>query len=82
MALAADISVAVAIDPVALILPTRWYLIYVEIHHPREPAVDAMAKVFAQMSPVERNTAVQRAKTLELYCQATREIAGKVAQSS
>jgi len=79
MSLEADTSIAVAIDPMALILSTKWYLVYLEIHHPREPAIDALAKVFAQMSPAERNTAVQRAKTLESYCQATHEIAGTVA---
>jgi hypothetical protein len=75
----AETSIAVAIDPIALILSTKWYLIYLEIHHPREPATDALAKVFGQMSPVERNAAVQRAKTLESYCQATHEAASTVA---
>jgi hypothetical protein len=43
-----------AIDPVALILPERAYLIYVEMKHPHEPLVETFAKVAKEMTPAEK----------------------------
>jgi hypothetical protein len=48
------------IDPVSLILPTKAYLIWLEIHNPRE----ILKKVFEKMAPAERTAAVEHAKAV------------------
>ncbi len=43
-----------AIDPVALLLSERAYLIYVEMKHPHEPITETLAKVAKELTPAER----------------------------
>lgn len=46
------------VDPLSMLVPTRVYLILVELHHPHAPLVESLAKAF------ERATAQERAETL------------------
>ncbi len=43
-----------AIDPVAMLLSERAYLIYVEMKHPHEPITETLAKVAKELTPAER----------------------------
>ncbi len=65
-----------AIDPMALILPTNAYLIWLEIHHPHVPAIDDIRKVFERMTKEERAVAVARARSLAAFGKAVEEVAG------
>jgi len=44
-----------AIDPMALVLSTKAYLIWVEIHHPNVPRLSNVAEVINTMNIKERN---------------------------
>jgi len=68
----------VAIDPMAMILQGKAYLIWVEIHHPHEPSVAEIEQVFKRMTQDERKLAVARAKTFVAYGKAVEEAAAKV----
>ena len=63
----------VAIDPMALILSGRAYLIWLELHHPHVPKVADIQAVLRTMTPEERNAAVIRAGTLAGYGKAFEE---------
>ena len=67
-----------AIDPMAMILQGKAYLIWLEIHHPHEPSVAEITQVFKRMTKAERNIAVARAKTLVAYGKAVEAVAAKV----
>jgi hypothetical protein len=60
----------VAIDPMAVILPERAYLIWVEIHHPNTPLVDDLAKLFKRMTAADKKVALGRAKAVGAVSQA------------
>ena len=62
-----------AIDPMALILSERAYLIWVEIHHPNEPALSRVAEVVKSLSAEERRFAQSRAAALAAYGQAVQQ---------
>lgn len=53
-----------AIDPIALILTTKWYQIWVELHHPREPILSDLAAVMRLMPVAERRATLERARGL------------------
>jgi hypothetical protein len=67
-----------AIDPMAMILHGKAYLIWLEIHHPHVPSVAEIEQVLKRMTKVERNLSVARAKTLVAYGKAVEEAAAKV----
>ena len=62
-----------AIDPMALILSTKAYLIWVEIHHPHEPALPKVAQVIKTLSHEEKKFALARAKAMIAYGKAVEE---------
>jgi probable HAF family extracellular repeat protein len=53
-----------AIDPMRIILGEKWYLIWVEAHHPHVPILSSLAVVLRQMPMTERQAARERAKRL------------------
>ncbi len=67
-----------AIDPMAMILHGKAYLIWLEIHHPHVPSVAEIEQVLKRMTEGERTLAVVRAKTLVAYGKAVEEAAAKV----
>ena len=62
-----------AIDPMALVLSTKAYLIWVEIHHPNVPRLSNVAEVINTMNIKEKKFALARAKTLIAYGKAVEE---------
>jgi hypothetical protein len=68
-------DIPVAIDPIALILPGKWYLIWLEIHHPRQPVTESLGKLFARMKPDDRSEVLQNARRLSSYCEVVEEAA-------
>jgi hypothetical protein len=66
-----------AIDPMALILSEKAYLIWVEIHHPHVPAVEDLGKLFKRMSAAEGKAVLARAKTVAAYAKAVQDAASK-----
>jgi hypothetical protein len=62
-----------AIDPMALILSTRAYLIWVQIHHPDAPALPKVAEVIQTLNHEEKKFALARAKALIAYGKAVEE---------
>jgi hypothetical protein len=56
--------VELAIDPMALILPPKWYVFWVELRHPHEPKVAEIQQVLRLMTPDEQKAALDRARTL------------------
>ena len=68
-----------AIDPMALILSDRAYLIWVQIHHPDDPALPKVAEVVKSLTVEEKKFALARAKALTAYGKAVEEsLQGKV----
>ena len=62
-----------AIDPMALFLPTKAYLIWVEIHHPHEPAISKVGEVVKTLNFEEKKFALARARALIAYGRAVEE---------
>ena len=54
----------VAIDPMALILGGKWYLIWVEMHHPHAPKLSDLEVVIRLMPTAERRATLERARRL------------------
>jgi len=57
-------DLGIAIDPMALILSGRAYLIWVEMHHPHVPKVLDLKNILRMMTAEERRAALARAKSL------------------
>jgi len=55
------------IDPMALILSGKAYLIWVEIHHPHVPKVSELQEAVRAMTAEEQKAALSRAKTMAAY---------------
>jgi probable HAF family extracellular repeat protein len=53
-----------AIDPMALILRGKWYLIWVELHHPHVPKLSNLEAVIRMMPEAERRATLERARRL------------------
>jgi hypothetical protein len=62
-----------AIDPMALILLGKAYLIWTEIHHPHEPKVADVQAALRAMTAKERKVALKRAKILAQYAKVVEE---------
>lgn len=60
-------------DPMALILSDRAFLIWVELHHPNEPALSKVAKVIKSLTAAEKKYALARAKAMIAYGKAVEE---------
>jgi hypothetical protein len=58
---------AVAIDPMAMILSGKAYLMWLEFKHPHVPKVADIQAVLRTMTPRERNAALTRARTVPGY---------------
>ena len=56
-----------AIDPMALILSDEAYLIWVELHHPNEPALSRVGEVVKSLSEKDKKLALARAKAMTAY---------------
>lgn len=57
----------VAIDPLALLLPSDVYIRLIEKNHPHVPLVSIAQEVVRSMSPEEKAFALSRAKTFVAY---------------
>jgi hypothetical protein len=66
----------VAIDPLALLLPTSIYLILQEKINPHQPAVAALSEVAKAMTPEQRAFVQSRIRTLNTYTAAMQEAMG------
>ncbi len=66
----------VAIDPMALVLSEKAYLIYVELKHPHVPAVDAIKQTMQKLSADDKKLALAQAKSLADYGQAVLQAGG------
>ena len=66
-------SLYAAIDPMALILSSKAYLIWVEIHHPHVPKVAEIQEVLRSMTPEEQKAALHQAQTLANYAKTVEE---------
>ena len=56
-----------AIDPLALILPTNMYLIWVEIHNPNNPFANDLAEVLKRATAEEKSFISARLANLNAY---------------
>ena len=63
----------VAIDPMALILSGRAYLIWAELHHPHVPKVAEIQEALRTVSAEEQKTILARARALAAYGNAVEE---------
>ena len=63
----------VAIDPMALILSGRAYLIWVEKHHPHVPKVADIQEALRGITPEERKGILDRTRNLADYAKAVEE---------
>jgi hypothetical protein len=66
----------VAIDPVALLLPTDAYIDYTNWKHPHEPATAALQKVAKQMTVEQKKAAVVQATRYKEYADAVLKTMG------
>lgn len=62
-----DPSKYTAVDPMALMLSNKAYLIWIQIHHPHEPALSKIAELTRSLTQEEKVFALARAKTLVAY---------------
>jgi hypothetical protein len=62
-----------AIDPMALILSERAYLIWVEIHNPHVPKVAEIQEALRSLSAEEKTSILTRARTLSAFGRAVEE---------
>jgi hypothetical protein len=68
----------VAIDPMALMLSEKAYLMVVEIRHPNTPLTSGeVAKVFGSMNAQEKKVSLARAQALIACGRAIEAAAGK-----
>jgi hypothetical protein len=63
----------VAIDPMALILSGKAYLIWVEKHHPHVPKVAEIQEALRGITPEEQKDILNRTRTLADYAAAVEE---------
>jgi hypothetical protein len=56
-----------AVDPLALILPTNIYLIWVEIHNPNNPFANDFAEVLKRATAEEKSFISARLANLNAY---------------
>ncbi len=78
MELSAKKFFAAAIDPMALILSTKAYLIWLEIHHPRDPVTPkAIDQVLQKMTPADITVALENVNVLMSYGKIFKEAATK-----
>lgn len=70
-----------AIDPMALVLSGKAYLIWVEMHHPHVPKVADIQAVLRTMTREEWSTALSRARTLVGYGKAVEEAIAAIERS-
>ena len=64
-----------AVDPMAMILSNKAYIIWVELKHPHEPSIGAIQAALKTMTPQERRSTIARAKELAAYGKAFEEAA-------
>jgi hypothetical protein len=62
-----------AIDPMALVLHGRAYLIWVEKNHPHVPKVAEIREAVSSLSPEERKATLGRAKALADFAKNVQE---------
>lgn len=67
-----------AIDPMAMVLLGKAYLIWVEMHHPHVPQIADITAVLRSMSREERIAVMTRAKALNRYTKAVEEAIAKI----
>jgi hypothetical protein len=71
-----DLSNFVAIDPLALLLPSRAYVIVAEKLHPHVPKLADLREGVATLNVEERKFVLARARTLAAYAKAIEEALG------
>ena len=65
-----------AIDPMALVLSARAYLIWVELKHPHVPQVAEIRKFLATLSREDREQTAQSATALAAFSRNVQEALG------
>ncbi|HEX9668522.1 MAG TPA: hypothetical protein VGC93_03460 [Thermoanaerobaculia bacterium] len=63
--MAKNIEQIVEVDPLSVYLPTRVYLILVEIKHPHVPKVADIRRAVKALTPRERKAALSHLNTVE-----------------
>lgn len=66
----------VAIDPLAVMLPTKVYLAIIEKLHPNEPPIRALESAMATLNASEKREAVANAMRVAEYANAVIKAAG------
>lgn len=66
----------VAIDPLALLLPTSVYLAIQEKINPHQPVITVLTEALKQVSPAEKTAIQARIHTLNTYTAAVQEALG------
>ena len=74
-------SEILAIDPWALILPSRIYVIFAEKNHPHEPSIAHLAEAIKEMTPEEKSFTRARLNTLNAYTGAVGEVLSHTASA-
>jgi DNA-binding beta-propeller fold protein YncE len=67
-----------AIDPMALLLNTKQYLRWVNMHHPHVPKVAEIEQFLRLMSSEEREQVLKNARMLRAYADAAEQAAAKI----
>lgn len=65
-----------AIDPLAMMLPTKVYLALLEKLHPNEPPIQALESVMSTLSAREKGEAVASARHVAEFANAVIKAAG------
>ncbi len=71
--------IPVAVDPMVLLLPTRLYLIWVEIHHPNTPMAASLAEVLVKATAEERATVGRHLAIVQKAAEAMKQAYGGAA---
>lgn len=69
----------VAIDPLALLLPSRIYVVFAEKEHPHEPARAAVERALRPLNAKQKSAVAARARILAEYAKLVEESALTVA---
>lgn len=66
----------VAIDPMALVLSGKAYLIWIEKKHPHVPKVAEIREALRSLSAEDRAATLKQAQTMAAYAKAVEEAVG------
>jgi hypothetical protein len=61
------------VDPLSMLVPTRVYLILIELLHPHTPLVESLAKAFEHATAEERAATLRNLETLAVSVDAVKK---------